>query len=75
MPSAAYYRRQAETCLQVAGRVRDSLASEALRDLAVKYYARALDVERKTADTPAYMVGLGGPAGDDLSDSHPGVSS
>jgi hypothetical protein len=67
MLSAAYYRRQAETCLHVARLVRDPLASEALRDLAVKYHARALDAERTAADPPhAYMLADGGRDGGSL---------
>jgi hypothetical protein len=55
MPSASYYRQQAETCLRLSRRVRDDVAAR-LIEMAEEYRAKANDTEGDFPTLPPHMT-------------------
>jgi hypothetical protein len=57
MSDADHFRKQAETCLRIAGQTSDGTAAQRLRELAAEYEYRAEGVDRSegaaSAESPA----------------------
>ena len=48
MQTARFFRDQAALCLEIALHISDPHAAEDLRETAVRYFARATELENKT---------------------------
>jgi hypothetical protein len=55
MPSASYYRQQADMCLRLSRRVRDDVAVR-LIEMAEEYRAKANDADGDDPSLPPYMA-------------------